>query len=449
MNATRGRRQFMTALGAAALLAGCRARQRRGPLVLRLSHSMSAGATALHAFAEHFKALAEAATGGAVTIRLFPSGTLGQEREVVQQLQEGLVDFMVSGTAIWGSVAPRLQVFDFPFLWRDWPHVHRVLDGPVGGDAAAYIGAPVRMRPLAWGDSFGFRQVVTRSRDVRASRRQLAGLKIRTIQSPIYVKAVELMGASPTPMAFGEVYTSLQTGVIDGYEHDASTTAAAALLRGRPPHGADPPHRRRARAVRLASRSRAAAGRIWSRRSSRRRARPRRLQRLMGPAADEAATADARGARHDHPRYRRRPLPASRRGAVGVGGRRARRRRLARGHPRVTAALPGAPGPRLLPRRALDWTVAGLVVAQALVVGLQVVARHLLREPMAWTEEIARLLLVWLMCVGGIAALRRRPHPASRRCSGCSPTGRATPSTAVCDSCSRRSSPGSSCRRGG
>jgi TRAP-type C4-dicarboxylate transport system substrate-binding protein len=79
------------------------------------------------------------------------------------------------------------------------------------------------MRPLAWGDPFGFRQVVTRSRDV-SEPRQLAGLKIRTIQSSIYVKAIELMGASPTPMAFGEVYTSLQTGVIDGYEHDASTT---------------------------------------------------------------------------------------------------------------------------------------------------------------------------------------------------------------------------------
>src|SRR5205085_5072803 len=81
----------------------------------------------------------------------------------------------------------------------------------------------VRMRPFAWGDSFGFRQVITRSRDITETG-QLAGLKIRTIQSPIYVKAVELMGASPTPMAFGEVYTSLQTGVIDGYEHDASTT---------------------------------------------------------------------------------------------------------------------------------------------------------------------------------------------------------------------------------
>ncbi len=184
---------------------------------------MTAGATALHVFADRFRQHAEAATGGAVVVRVFPSGTLGQEREVVQQLQEGLVDFMVSGTAIWGSVAPRLQVFDFPFLWHDWDHVHGVVDGPLGRQAADYLEGAVRMRPLAWGDSFGFRQVVTRSRDVREPG-QLAGLKIRTIQSPIYVKAVELMGASPTPMAFGEVYTSLQTGVIDGYEHDASTT---------------------------------------------------------------------------------------------------------------------------------------------------------------------------------------------------------------------------------
>jgi tripartite ATP-independent transporter DctP family solute receptor len=217
------RRMFLGGVGAAALGAGCRSRLDHGPIVLRLSHSMTAGPTALHVFGDRFRELAETATGGAVKIRVFPSGTLGQEREVVQQLQEGLVDFMVSGTAIWGSVAPKLQVFDFPFLWRDWAHVHAVVDGAVGQDAADYLAGTVRMRPLAWGDSFGFRQVVTRSRDVTEAG-QLAGLKIRTIQSPIYVKAVELMGASPTPMAFGEVYTSLQTGVIDGYEHDASTT---------------------------------------------------------------------------------------------------------------------------------------------------------------------------------------------------------------------------------
>jgi TRAP-type transport system periplasmic protein len=218
------RRTFLTGgLTAAALSAGCRSRSERGAIVLRLSHSMATGTTALHVFADTFRQLAEEATAGAVTIRVFPSGTLGQEREVVQQLQEGLVDFMVSGTAIWGSVAPKLQVFDFPFMWRDWTHVHRIVDGPVGREAAEYLAGAVRMRPFAWGDSFGFRQVITRSRDVTETS-QLAGLKIRTIQSPIYVKAVELMGASPTPMAFGEVYTSLQTGVIDGYEHDASTT---------------------------------------------------------------------------------------------------------------------------------------------------------------------------------------------------------------------------------
>ena len=90
-------------------------------------------------FGDKFRELAEAATGGAVKVRVFPSGTLGQEREIVQQLQEGLVDFMVSGTAIWGSVAPRLQVFDFPFLWRDWDHVHSVVDGPLGREAADYL----------------------------------------------------------------------------------------------------------------------------------------------------------------------------------------------------------------------------------------------------------------------------------------------------------------------
>jgi tripartite ATP-independent transporter DctP family solute receptor len=218
-----GRRTFLSSVGAAALAAGCRSRTEGGRLILRLSHSMTAGPTSLHVLGQTFKELVEAKTNGAVIVRVFSSGTLGQERETVQQVQEGLIDFMVSGTAIWGSVAPKLQVFDFPFLWRDWAHVHGIVDGAAGQRAAEYLERTVRMRPLAWGDSFGFRNVVTRSRDV-TDPAQLAGLKIRTIQSAIYVKAVELMGASPTPMAFGEVYTSLQTGVIDGYEHDASTT---------------------------------------------------------------------------------------------------------------------------------------------------------------------------------------------------------------------------------
>jgi len=250
---------------------------------------MASGTTALHVFGDTFRKLAESATQGAVTIRVFPSGTLGQEREVVQQVQEGLVDFMVSGTAIWGSVAPKLQVFDFPFMWRDWAHVHSIVDGTVGREAADYLERTVRMRPFAWGDSFGFRQVITRSRDITETS-QLAGLKIRTIQSPIYVKAVELMGASPTPMAFGEVYTSLQTGVIDGYEHDASTTLqqrfyeiAGYMARTRHIAGVLGLWASTATLARLPADLRAALEK-----AAREAARQ---QRAMGPQEDSAATA--------------------------------------------------------------------------------------------------------------------------------------------------------------
>jgi len=278
-----GRRAFLAGTAGALMAAGCR-REGRGTLVLRLSHSMATGATSLNSFAERFRDRAEAATNGAVKVRIFPNGTLGQEREIVQQLQEGLVDFMISGSAIWGSVAPRLQVLDFPFLWRDWDHVHRIVDGPIGEQVADYQDAAVAVRPLAWGDSFGFRQVVTRSTDVTDAR-QLAGLKIRTIQSSIYVKAVELMGASPTPMAFGEVYTSLQTGVIDGYEHDSSTTL----------------HQRFYEVARFMARTRHIAGVLGLFGSSAGLARvPADIRRLLERAAREAAIDQrAMGPRED------------------------------------------------------------------------------------------------------------------------------------------------------
>src|SRR3982750_2796303 len=149
-----GRRGFRGGKGAAPR-AACRSAADRARIILRLSHSMASGTTSLHVFADRFRQHAEAATNGAVTVRVFPSGTLGQEREVVQQVQEGLVDFMVSGTAIWGSVAPKLQVLDFPFLWRDWDHVHAIVDQRVGREAADYLERTVSMRTLPGCGFFG------------------------------------------------------------------------------------------------------------------------------------------------------------------------------------------------------------------------------------------------------------------------------------------------------
>ena len=221
------------------------------------------------------------------------------------------------------------------------------------------------------------------------------------------------MGASPTPMAFGEVYTSLQTGVIDGYEHDASTTLQQRFYEVARSHGAHASHRRRARSVRVQRGAGAASARRSARRSSRRRLTRPDEQRAMGPREDAAATDAARGARHDDPGHRRRV--SSGRPPNGCGNTEARALdvdAVARGDPRVTSVHGGTAAP-LPPARIArsSWSIAVLVVAQAAVVGLQVVGRHVLRQPIPWTEEIARLLLGWLMCVGGISALRHGQHP--------------------------------------
>ena len=225
------RREILKTMGAAAagaamipaMTRGARAAAPAGKYVLRLSHTHATGDTALDVFAVKFKELAAAKSGGQVDIQIFPNGQLGQEREIVQQVQQGLVDLMASGTAIWGTVAPKIQILDLPFVFRDYDHIHKTMDGDVGLLLAKHLEERTGARLLAYYDSFGFRSVVTRTKEVK-SIDDMKGLKLRTLPSPIYVKAIELMGASPTPMAFGEVYTSLQTNVIDGYEHDANTT---------------------------------------------------------------------------------------------------------------------------------------------------------------------------------------------------------------------------------
>jgi tripartite ATP-independent transporter DctP family solute receptor len=208
---------------AAALPSGFARAQAGKKYVLRLSHSHATGNTALDVYATKLRELAAAKTGGALDIQIFPNNQLGQEREIVQQVQQGLCDLMASGSAIWGSIAPKIQILDLPFIFRDFDHIHKAMDGDAGQMLSKYVEERAKVRPLVYFDSFGFRNFVTRTKEVK-SIDDMKGLKIRTIQTPIYVKAVELMGASPTPMAFGEVYTSLQTGVIDGYEHDANVT---------------------------------------------------------------------------------------------------------------------------------------------------------------------------------------------------------------------------------
>ena len=165
--------------------------------------------------------IAEKESGGRLKITVYPSSQLGGQREVVQNVQAGVVDGVIDATATLTNFVPQLGVVDLPYLAKDAGTAFRLFDSPVFeqelGRPAAAAGFHIVQ---VW--EVTFRNVYTRSRPINAVA-DLKGQKIRVIPSPSYIALFRALGAAPTPMAFGEVYTALQQGVIDGAENDAVT----------------------------------------------------------------------------------------------------------------------------------------------------------------------------------------------------------------------------------
>ena len=159
--------------------------------------------------------IAEKESGGRLKITVYPSSQLGGQREVLQNLQAGIVDGVID------NFVPQLAVVDLPYLAKDQAAAFRLFDSPVFeqelGRPAAAAGFHIVQ---VW--EITFRNVYTRSRPIN-SVADLKGQKIRVIPSPSYIALFRAFGAAPTPMAFGEVYTALQQGVIDGAENDSVT----------------------------------------------------------------------------------------------------------------------------------------------------------------------------------------------------------------------------------
>ena len=164
-------------------------------------------------------AMAEAVkqrTNGRVEIKLHPGGALGGDREVIEGVTLGTVDMTVASTSIFANFVPDLQVFDIPFLFRDFDHAMGVLEGPVGQEMMAKINAR-GMKGLGFG-GIGFRQLTNSRRPVTGVE-DVKGLKIRTQENQIHLQVWRALGALPTPMAIPEVFTALQQGVVDGQEN--------------------------------------------------------------------------------------------------------------------------------------------------------------------------------------------------------------------------------------
>jgi len=159
-------------------------------------------------------------------VKIFPNSGLGQSRQVIEAMQLGSgASVHVGGMAEFANFCKaKCGVIGLPFIFSGYDHVQRVLDGPVGAELSQEMEA-IGFKVLGYLYSWGYRNVATAKKEIKTVA-DLKGLKIRTIPTPVFVGAVNAMGASATPMNFGEVYTSLQSGVLDGYEHTATTTAS-------------------------------------------------------------------------------------------------------------------------------------------------------------------------------------------------------------------------------
>lgn len=176
--------------------------------------------------AHKFEEVLKAETGDAFDVKHFPSSGLGGEREVIEGLQLGTVEATIVSSGTLANFVPDTGVFDIPFLFRDLDHARAVLDGPIGQEILAKFDT-VGLHGLAWGEQ-GFRHI-TNNRNPIHTPADVEGLKIRTMENPVHLAAFNAMGAAPTPMAWPEVISSLQQGVIDGQENPLSVIVSVKL----------------------------------------------------------------------------------------------------------------------------------------------------------------------------------------------------------------------------
>jgi tripartite ATP-independent transporter DctP family solute receptor len=173
-----------------------------------------------HAYAigaKEFARLVMEGTDGELIMKVYPSGQLGKgERELLEGLQLGTIDLAVTATGPVSNFCPGMGVVDLPFLFKNPEHVDKVLDGTVGRELLNGLDS-ANIKGLAFFEN-GFRNF-TNSRRRLIEPEDFAGLKFRTMENPIHLASVRQLGAQAVPMSWGEVYTSLQTKVIDGQEN--------------------------------------------------------------------------------------------------------------------------------------------------------------------------------------------------------------------------------------
>jgi tripartite ATP-independent transporter DctP family solute receptor len=156
-------------------------------------------------------------TNGRYSIEVYHSAQLGEEKDTIEQTQSGVIDLDRVSMGPFNGIVPETAVPSLPYIFRSVDHMRHVMDGPIGDQILKAFEAH-NLVGLAFYDS-GARSFYNTKKDI-ASIEDLKGMKFRVIQSDVFVDMVNALGANATPMAYGEVYSALQTGVIDGAENN-------------------------------------------------------------------------------------------------------------------------------------------------------------------------------------------------------------------------------------
>ncbi|WP_111497551.1 MULTISPECIES: DctP family TRAP transporter solute-binding subunit [Marinobacter] len=172
------------------------------------------------AAAKVFKDMVEGQTGGRIAVNVYPSSQLGGEMDMLQTAQEGVLS-MVMASGSFTQLCPEASVLNIPYLFPSAPVAWDVLDGPFGQALSDHCLEETGLRILAYGET-GFRNFTNSKRPV-AEPKDLDGLKIRVMTTPLFVEMVRALGAEPTPIAWPEVPSALATGVVDGQENPIGT----------------------------------------------------------------------------------------------------------------------------------------------------------------------------------------------------------------------------------
>lgn len=191
---------------------------------ITLGHANPADSDISHyqQFAEKFKDEIEESTDGEISVEIHPGSELGGEREMLESIEIGDLDSIVTATAPLGNFASSANVFDFPFLFRDVEHVHNALDGDAITEVEEDL-EDANFKVLAWNDG-GFGAITNDVKPIE-SVDDISGMKIRTMENDIQIDTFEAFGANATPMSFDELFTGLQQGVVDGQFNPLATIA--------------------------------------------------------------------------------------------------------------------------------------------------------------------------------------------------------------------------------